>query len=94
MKFIFERSHLSKTLDMVVCACHSYCNEKPKIGGSWSRPAWTRKQDPISKTTRAKKGWRHDMARLEHLPSKLEVLNSNITTTKKVKIKCICISVI
>jgi hypothetical protein len=37
------------------CACHlSYCR-KPNIRGLRSRPAWTNKQDPIPKITRAKR---------------------------------------
>jgi hypothetical protein len=69
-----------------MCSFHSSYDGKPKVGGSRSRPAWTKKRDPISKITRAKRTGIVTLE-VEHPPGKSKALSSNPTTAKKKKKK-------
>jgi hypothetical protein len=56
----FARPYLNgKKLYMVVHACHPSDSRKLQTGGLQYSLAWAKKQDPISKITTAKKGWRY-----------------------------------
>jgi hypothetical protein len=64
---------------MVVCACHPSYKGKHKWEDSLST-----KQDPVSKITKAKMGWRVTQV-VQHLPSKHKALPSNPSTAAKSK---------
>jgi hypothetical protein len=76
---------MERKLGLVMHTVHPNYNEKPKIGGLWSRTAWAIKQDPISKITRVKRAGGIAEA-VESLPSKWESLSSNSRTAKKQKL--------
>jgi hypothetical protein len=62
---------------MVVCACYSSDIWKPKIGRSWSTPAYAKSKTYLQNNL-SKKGWRHNSR-----PRKKETLSSNLSIAKK-----------
>jgi hypothetical protein len=82
---MFMRPHLNrKQLGVVACGCHPSDGRELKIGGSWSRLAWT-KSETLSWETQHKKGAGGIDQPVEHLPSNCEALSSNSSTSKKRK---------
>jgi hypothetical protein len=71
-------------LCVVVCTCYPSDSGKHKTGGSIVQAGLGKKQDPISKITRAKRTEGLAQA-VEHLTSKYEALSSNNYTAKKKK---------
>jgi hypothetical protein len=55
-----------------------------RAGGLWSRLDWVQIQDPISKMTKAERAGAVTQA-VQPLPSKREILISNLSTTGKKK---------
>jgi hypothetical protein len=53
----FQDSISKEKLDVVVCACHPSYGEKPKVGGSRSKPVRA-KSKTLSQNNQSKKGWR------------------------------------
>jgi hypothetical protein len=52
---VHKTSSQQKKPGMVACICHLSYIKKHKIVGPWSRLAWAKKQDLISKVTKAKR---------------------------------------
>jgi hypothetical protein len=67
---------------MVAWACHPSYGGKLNIGGSQSKTTWTKKREPISKITKAKRAGNVTQV-VECLLSKLKALSSNSILPKK-----------
>jgi hypothetical protein len=78
---MFVRPHLNrKKLGVVVHICHPSNCRKPK-----TRPVWGKKEDPISKITRAKRAG-GVAQEVQQLLASAEALSSNPGTTKNIYI--------
>jgi hypothetical protein len=71
---------------MVVCSSHPSDIRKKKIGGLWSRPAWTKSESLFPKQPEQKWVGGVDQV-VECLPCNCEALSSNSSITKNRKKK-------
>jgi hypothetical protein len=75
-----KSKNVSMEKDVLTCDCQL------KIEGSWTRPAWAKKQELLSKIIRAKRAGGMVQS-VEHLPCMCEALCSNSNSAKKKKKK-------